>query len=277
MRQYIVCKQDSLKDGNTMSWLDTINLATGFFLTLCYAYQLFYILYALVVKPKKFPAVKQTRRYAVMISARNEAQVIGQLIRSIRENDYPSSLVDIHVVADNCTDNTADICRRAGAYVVERFNEEQKGKGYALNHLYEQIVTKMGSDYYDGYFVFDADNLLDRSYITEMDKCFAQGHRVITSYRNSKNYGTNWISSGYALWFLREAAYLNNPRFMLHTSCAISGTGFLISTQWVKKFRNWDFFTLTEDIQCSTEYALSGNAVCHTFLCASSRLFYHYI
>ena len=248
-----------------MLWLDTINLATGFFLTLCYAYQVFYILYALLVKPKKFPTVKQTRRYAVMISARNEAQVIGQLIRSIRENDYPAYLVDIHVVADNCTDNTADICRRAGAYVVERFNELQKGKGYALNHLYKQIVAKRGSDYYDGYFVFDADNLLDKRYITEMDKCFAQGHRVITSYRNSKNYGTNWISSGYALWFLREAAYLNNPRFMLHTSCAISGTGFLLHKDILKTQGGWKHYLLTEDIEFSVDNIAKGEkiAYCH--------------
>lgn len=248
-----------------MFWLDTINLTTGFFLTMCYAYQTFYILYALVIKPKKFPEVAQTRRYAVMISARNEAQVIGQLIQSIRENDYPAALVDIHVVADNCTDDTAAICRQAGAYVVERFNQHQKGKGYALNYLYAQIIATKGCDYYDGYFVFDADNLLDKRYITEMDKCFAQGNRIITSYRNSKNYGTNWISSGYALWFLREAAYLNRPRFMLNTSCAISGTGFLLHRDILKAQNGWKHFLLTEDIEFSADNIAKGEkiAYCH--------------
>ena len=232
---------------------------------MCYAYQLFYILYALAIKPKRFPKVEQTRRYAVMISARNEAQVIGQLIQSIRENDYPASLVDIHVVADNCTDDTAAICRQAGAYVVERFNQAQKGKGYALDHLYAQIVATRGSDYYDGYFVFDADNLLDKRYITEMDKCFAQGHRIITSYRNSKNYGTNWISSGYSLWFLREAAYLNHPRFMLNTSCAISGTGFLLHKDILKDQNGWKHYLLTEDIEFSADNIAKGEkiAYCH--------------
>ena len=225
-----------------MLWLDTINLATGLFLTMCYAYQLFYILYALVVKPNKFPEVEQIRRYAVMISARNEAQVIGQLIQSIQENDYPASLVDIYVVADNCTDDTAAICRQAGAFVVER-----------------------GEAYYDGYFVFDADNLLDKRYITEMDKCFAQGNRIITSYRNSKNYGTNWISSGYALWFLREAAYLNYPRFMLNTSCAISGTGFLLHKDILKEQNGWKHYLLTEDIEFSVDNIAKGEkiAYCH--------------
>ena len=58
---------------------------------------------------------------------------------------------------------------------------------------------------------------------------FSDGYQIVTSYRNSKNYGDNWISAGYALWFLRESRYLNHARFLLGTSCAVSGTGFLFS------------------------------------------------
>ena len=67
---------------------------------------------------------------------------------------------------------------------------------------------------YEGYFIFDADNLLDANYVAEMNKVFDSGCRVITSYRNSKNYDSNWISAGSALWFLREAKYLNNSRMI---------------------------------------------------------------
>lgn len=52
--------------------------------------------------------------------------------------------------------------------------------------------------------VFDADNLLSEDYISRMNETFSDGYRIITSYRNSKNYGDNWISAGYALWFLRR-------------------------------------------------------------------------
>lgn len=72
-------------------------------------------------------------RYGVVIAARNESMVIGNLIRSIQNQTYPSKLIDIFVVADNCTDNTAQIARQLGAVVYERFNKEQVGKGYALD------------------------------------------------------------------------------------------------------------------------------------------------
>ena len=99
------------------------------------------------------------------------------------------------------------------------------GKGYALNWLLERIPVKK----YDGFLVFDADNLLRPDYLTEMNKTFSAGYSIVTSYRNTKNYGDNWISAGYGLWFLREARYLNGARMALGSSCAVSGTGFLFS------------------------------------------------
>ena len=93
-----------------------------------------------------------------MISARNEEKVIGHLLQSIKACDYPSELVDIYVIADNCTDATAKIAADNGAIVYHRFNQKLIGKGYALNELYSHIVDLRGAEYYDGFFVFDADN-----------------------------------------------------------------------------------------------------------------------
>lgn len=249
-----------------MDWIVIINTCVSILFTLCYAYQFFYLIYALFVSPKEYGATKQTNRYAVMISARNEEKVIGHLLQSIKACDYPSDLVDIYVVADNCTDETAQIATENGATVYQRFNKNLIGKGYALNELYSHITDLHGTEYYNGFFVFDADNLLDEHYITEMDKCFCAGNRVITSYRNSKNYGTNWISAGYALWFLREAKFLNNPRSLLGTSCAISGTGFLIHRDILKQQKGWVHFLLTEDIEFSVDNVLQGEKIgyCHT-------------
>lgn len=243
-----------------------VNTCIGILFTVCYAYQFFYIIYAIIVPPKKYGPTNQTNRYAVMISARNEEKVIGHLLQSIKACDYPSDLVDIYVIADNCTDRTAQTASENGATVFQRFNQKLIGKGYALNELYSHIIDLHGTEYYDGFFVFDADNLLDKHYITEMDKCFSAGNRVLTSYRNSKNYGVNWLTSGYALWFLREAKYLNNPRSLLGTSCAISGTGFLIHRDILNRQNGWQHFLLTEDIEFSVDNVLQGEKIgyCHT-------------
>lgn len=213
---------------------------------------------ALLSKSKNLDASKN-HKYAVVIAARNESAVIAQLIKSIKKQNYPSELLDIYVVADNCTDNTALVAKKAGARVFERFNKQLVGKGYALDYAFKNIIKS--NKCYEGYFVFDADNLLDENYVIEMNKVFDNGYRIITSYRNSKNYDTNWLSAGYSLWFLREAKYLNNSRMILNTGCAISGTGFMVSDEIIRKNNGWKHHLLTEDIEFTIDNALQGEKI----------------
>ena len=242
-----------------MEILRTINVVILILFTVSYAYQ---ILYIPVPWLKKAKPHKQAvpHRFAVLICARNESSVIADLIESIQNQTYDASLVHIFVLADNCTDNTAQIARDAGATVYERFNKEKVGKGYAL----QTLLRYLGQDYpdgFDGYFVFDADNILSPDYIERMNETFSDGHQIITSYRNSKNYGDNWISAGYALWFLRESRYLNQPRFLLNTSCAISGTGFFFSHEVLQQIGPWPFHLLTEDIEFSIYHVTQGHKI----------------
>ena len=123
-------------------------------------YQAVCIVISLFAKPIKFPEAPMNKRYAVLISARNEANVIGNLIDCLHSQTYPSELIDIWLVADNCTDNTAEVARNMGCHVIERFNKEQVGKGYALTYLLDQMNESGASDPYDAFFVFDADKIL---------------------------------------------------------------------------------------------------------------------
>jgi len=212
-------------------------------------------------KKKTTAEAAKNHRYAVVISARNESCVIGNLIESVKNQTYPGELVDIFVIADNCTDNTAAVARAAGATVFERTNLELVGKGYALNWFFNLLGEDEANEKYEAFMVFDADNVLDTNFIAEMNKVFDRGYRVITSYRNSKNYGENWITAGYSLWFLREARYLNNARMQLKTSCAISGTGFLVSADILKQNGGWIHHLLTEDIEFTVSSILQGEKI----------------
>ena len=123
---------------------------------------------------------------------RNEENVIGQLLDSVRAQTYPADRVDIFVGADNCTDDTAGVARAHGAHVFERFNTEQVGKGYVLNDMLRRI-RRPGRRHYDAYLVLDADNILDPNFLSEIEKVYSAGYEIVTCYRNSKNYGDNWI------------------------------------------------------------------------------------
>ena len=243
-----------------MQVIKWINFVVSAIFFICYFYQFAYVLVPFLIK-KSEKETEELKRYAVLISARNEKKVIGYLIDSINSQNYPSELIDVYVVADNCSDGTAQVARDSGAYVWERNDQSRVGKGHALDFLYKNINEKFPDRKYAGYFVFDADNVLDGNYVREMNKVFNQGYRIITSYRNSKNYDSNWISAGYALWFLRESKYINESRMLLGTSCAVSGTGFLVSSEIFKENNGWKFYLLTEDIQFTVHNICKGEKI----------------
>jgi len=242
-----------------MKLLEYFNAAVAVVFFACYLYQFIYIPVALAAKLRRreSPPTDMSDRYAVLICARNEAAVISELLESLRAQSYPAENLTVFVIADNCTDATAAIARENGAIVYERYNRVRVGKGYALDELLKNIERDFGN-VFSGYFVFDADNILEPDYIEQMDRTFREGYDIITSYRNSKNYGDNWISAGYALCFLRESRFLNHARQALGTSCSVTGTGFLFSRRILEKQGGWPFHTLTEDTEFSVSHILDG-------------------
>ena len=246
-------------------FIEVANRVIALIFTVAYFYQIVYIFVALLKKPKKYPETDQSKKYAILISARNEEAVLGNLLDSINNQDYPSDNITVFVVADNCTDNTAAVAEQHGAKVYTRFNHNQVGKGFALEYLMQKIDEEYSFESFEGFFVFDADNVLMPDYITQMDRAHCAGYESLTSYRNSKNFADNWISSGYAIWFLREAKYLNNPRSILGTSCSISGTGFFFSSKVARENEGWKYYLLTEDIEFSTDQMIRGAKIgyCH--------------
>ena len=233
------------------------NFTIGTLFGLCFLYQVVFFFVGLLRGQVRLPRAARLHRYAFFIAAHNEEAVVGNLVRSIKDQDYPAELIDVFVVADACTDDTAARAHEAGAIVYERNDLARKGKSWVMDYGFDRILSEYPGKY-EAFFIFDADNLLSRDYVRIMNDAFDQGYLALTSYRNSKNFGSSWVSSAYATWFLREARFLNNARMHCGTSCAVSGSGYLISSKIVEGMHGWDFHTLTEDIQFSTFCAIHG-------------------
>ena len=244
--------------------LQTISTVLIIVTSICYAYQFVYLFIPLLSK-KQITKSDKLNRYAVLIPARNEEKVLPNLIESIHLQDYPAELITIYVIADNCTDNTAKVAFDSGAKVFTRFSTEQIGKGYALNYLLSEIDKTDGLESFDAFLVFDADNLLQRDYIRQINHLYAAGYDAFCGYRNTKNFGSNWISAGYGVWYLHDSTHLNRSRMAVGASCMVNGTGFGFSREVLRKCGQWEFFTLTEDIEFSVWCVANGIKIgyCH--------------
>ena len=205
---------------------------------------------------RKFKPAKKKHKYGILIAARNEEFVIGNLLDSINKQDYPKDKLTIFVVADNCTDNTAKIAKKHGAKVYERFDDERKTKGFALQFLFKNIEKDYGIKSFEGFFIFDADNLLNRNYISKMNDAFDSGEKIITSYRNTKNFDENWIASTYALHWIRSIRCNHRARSVLRLATNIQGTGFLFANEIVKN--GWNYTGLTEDRALTADAVARG-------------------
>ncbi|MDE6583492.1 MAG: glycosyltransferase [Clostridia bacterium] len=212
-------------------------------------------------KAKKFPEAKENHKYGIIIPARNESKVIGQLLNSIKKQDYPQDKLDIFVIVENMNDPTVDICKDfENVEVVLRQHLERKGKGYALDECFSKILKeqKEKEEKYEAFFIFDADNILDKEYIKEMNKCFDAGYEVGCGYRNNKNWNDNWVSACSGLVFTVFSTFKNKPKAKLGFGVQVSGTGFYISADLIEKLDGWKFNTLTEDYEFTLSSLLNN-------------------
>ena len=239
-----------------MKYLYVIQQAMVWILTIYWLYQLIVSLCSLV-KLKDKPLVEEkNNKFMAILPAHNEENVIVNLIESLRNQEYPKELIDIYVIADNCTDNTAKVAKDAGAIVYERFDENKKTKGFALDWFLQQKIEENAQ--YDAIFIFDADNIVHKDFIKNMNKKLCQGEDVVQGYRDIKNPTDNWITSGYALFYWTMHRFYHLARYNLGLSPLLNGTGFMVKFDIIKEAGGWKTKTLTEDIEFSLQRILKG-------------------
>jgi cellulose synthase/poly-beta-1,6-N-acetylglucosamine synthase-like glycosyltransferase len=224
-------------------------------------YGLYYFstsIYGIVEKFNKKPSRNYLplKKFAIFIPAHNEEKVIGNIVENLRHLNYPKDCYDVFVIADNCTDNTAKIAAEGGANVLLRYNEEKRGKGFALQWAFREVLYRKDADY-DATVIFDADNLVSKDFLKEMNNKLCEGHKVLQGYIDSKNPEDSWITCSYSIAFWSANRLFQCAREYLGLSCQIGGTGFCVDTDILKRI-GWEATCLVEDLEFTMKLMLNG-------------------
>lgn len=239
-----------------MFWIFSIILQIIFLVFGCYYFGISLFAW---VKRKAAPIVDdRDHTFALVVAAHNEEMVIENMVKSLKRMNYPEDKFDIFVIADNCTDKTAEIARGAGANVYERESKDLRGKGYALEWMFERLYEL--DKKYDDVAIFDADNIVHPEFLNVMNKKLKTGVKVVQGYIDSKNPFDSWISSAYTISFWSINKLFQCSRENLGLSCQLCGTGFVIDMDVLHEI-GWQATCLTEDMEFTMRLVLNNYKV----------------
>jgi cellulose synthase/poly-beta-1,6-N-acetylglucosamine synthase-like glycosyltransferase len=202
------------------------------------------------------PCGPPTHRILFLIPAHNEATLLPATLANLRQLDYPNELYEVHVVADNCSDKTAELARAGGAIVHERFHTMQ-GKGFALQWLLKRLWARETP--HDAIVIVDADTIVSHNFLRVMDAQLAVGARALQAYYavrdpcSSPVVGLRCIALT-GLHYLRPLG-----RMLLGGSAGLQGNGMLFRAELMHQ-HEWTGH-LTEDIEFHMSLIAAGERV----------------
>lgn len=220
------------------------------------------ILYILLffLKKKSYPKSEKKARIAYLFPAHNEGDVIYESVKSVFDKqDYPKELFDVFVVVHNCTDNTEEQARKAGAKIII-LNDPDPNHRMALYPLKKGINDIMSGVYgnYDMIIRVDADNHLSANYSTEMNNAFQSGVDLARPYEGAYNGNQNFFTRACGILYVMESRYGSRVRERLNLGAHVNGSGAMMSVRMLKATGGYDCVTISEDAEYYFNRLLDG-------------------
>ncbi|HEY2783080.1 MAG TPA: glycosyltransferase family 2 protein [Steroidobacteraceae bacterium] len=230
-------------------------------LALAAAPSAFYLLLVTVLSQKlPVPLLKsKSRRFDIIVPAHNEAGVIARTVANLKQLDWPAGQYRVIVCADNCSDETAELARAAGAEVIERQNQTLRGKGYALEFAFEWSRT---AGIADAVVIIDADAQASPNLLAAIAARMEHGVQAVQVHYGVLNPMASWrtrlitIAKG-AVHIVRSRA-----RERLGFSCGVRGTGWSVTHELLRAVP-YKAFSLTEDVEYGIDLGLAGFRVAY--------------
>lgn len=206
-------------------------------------------------RPRPPAASATLHRLRVIVPAHNEEQGIGDTVKSLLGLDYPTELFSVLVVADNCTDATAARARENGAEVLERHDDQRRGKGYALLHAFERLSAEV-----DAVVVIDADTLVSSNLLRSFSTRLGAGAHAIQADYAVRNPNQSWRTRLMAIAFGAFHIVRGRGRERLGLSAGLRGNGMCFSREILRRVPH-DAFSIVEDVEYGIRLGEAGYRV----------------
>ncbi len=215
-------------------------------------------LLALLARPRPAPpAVAPHLRFAVVVPAHDEEAGIARTVESLLATDYPAELRRVLVVADNCSDATAERARGAGAIVLVRNDGSRRGKGYALAHGFADVER---DGWADAIVVVDADTLVSENLLLSFSARLDAGAETVQAHYGVRNPDTSWRTRLMALAFSIFHGVRSLGRERLRASCGLRGNGMCFTPRVLAAVPH-EAFSVVEDLEYGVRLGEAGYRV----------------
>ena len=240
-----------------MAVIDFFFWVVGGLLIFAIAYLYFLAAVSLFTPRAGIPSQEPTTRFTILIPAHNEAKIIKKTLESIRRVHYPPSLFNTLVIADNCTDKTAQIAQEFGIRCLERTDKKRQGKGFALEWTCERLKESQELEGYDAVVMIDADTILAPGFLNAIDSRIKEGEIAIQGYYDVINPEASPMASLSYLGFVLSRNFRYKGRTRLGWSSNLLGSGMCFSKEVIRRF-GWTATSIVEDVEYAVMLNLNG-------------------
>ncbi len=240
-----------------------LNGMLTFWLIFIIVYQLYISVFGFRRQTKDYADHDPQLRYLVLVPAHNEEAVIGGIIQNLQMMDYPKELYDFYILADNCTDRTAEVARSLGANVIETYKERPDaptGKPVVLQKALQQLGAYWET--HDLVMFFDADNLIDQNMFREVNSQFLSHPEadIVQCYLGCKN-KKGLVAMFYYMSYTITNRFFQYAKSRIGINSVVGGTGFAVRSAYLKKRGGWTAMSLTEDFELQVEATCEGKRI----------------
>lgn len=226
-------------------------------------YNLFLAMVYFTIKRPEPKVSDKVNRFAILVPAHNEELLIASFCESIENIDYPIDHREVFIIADNCSDKTAEICSSYPVTVLSRFDDTDKGKGYALRWALEKIKLED----FDAVLVIDADTTGETKILHELNKMINSGEQSIQCNIKIPNRNETWFTQLIFVSRTINNLLFHDAKYKLGLSSYLMGSGMCFKSTLLQE-KKWTAFTLSEDweyfaqlIEYGVRTAFAANAI----------------